>query len=109
MADYWEAEIQGGDLLYFPAGWPHEVITFEESFGLGGAVVNDFQVIESMRSWLWEYSQSGPGNFDYVDFIQSMSALRPRSPDCVARTAAALQLHADWAALKPVSRYGGAG
>ncbi len=109
MADYWEGEIEAGDLMYFPAGWPHEVITFEESFGLGGALVNDFQVIESTKSWLWEYSQSGPGDFDYPDFIRSMADLRPRSPDCAVRTAAALRIVADWKALPTVSRYGGAG
>ena len=109
MADYWEGEIEAGDLMYFPAGWAHEVVTFEESFGIGGAIVNDFQIIESMRSWLWEYSQSGPGDFDFVDFVASMAAERPRTIDCAARTAAALKLHADWQALPRAGRYGGAG
>ncbi len=109
MADYWEGEIEAGDLLYFPAGWAHEVVTFEASFGVGGAIVNDFQIVESMRSWLWEYSQSGPGEFDFVDFVATMAELRPRTPDCAARTAAALKLHAEWQALPAASRYGGAG
>ena len=109
MADYWEAEIEAGDLMYFPAGWPHEVVTLEESFGVGGAIVNDFQAIESTRSWLWEYSQSGPGAFDFIDFLTSMAQLRPRSPDCAARTAAALKLYTDWSAMPAASRYGGAG
>ncbi len=109
MADYWECEIAAGDLLYFPAGWAHEVVTFEESFGIGGAVVNDFQVIESTRSWLWEYSQSGPGDFDFIEFLAAGAATRPRTPDCASRTAAAIQLFADWQALPAASRYGGAG
>lgn len=108
-ADYWEGEIQAGDLMYFPAGWAHEVVTFEASFGLGGAIVNDFQIVESTRSWLWEYSQSGPGDFDFIGFISRMAATRPRTPDCSLRTAAALQLFAAWQALPAVSRYGGAG
>lgn len=108
-ADYWEGEIEAGDLLYFPAGWAHEVVTFEASFGLGGALVNDFQVVESTRSWLWEYAQSGPGDFDYIAFISVMAGKRPRTPDCTARTADALTLFADWQALPATNRYGGAG
>ncbi len=109
MADYWEGEIEAGDLMYFPAGWPHEVVTFEESFGVGGALVNDFQIVESVRSWLWEYSQSGPGDFNFVDFVKSMSESRPRCTDCASRTASALKLYSDWQALPAASRYGGAG
>ena len=108
LADYWEGEIEAGDLLYFPAGWPHEVVTFEPSFGFGGALVNDFQVLESARSWLWECSQSGPGEVDFPDLIRTMAEARPRLPDCAMRTALALHLIAEYRAHEP-PRYAGAG
>lgn len=109
MADYWEGELGPGELLFFPAGWPHEVITLEESFGLGGALVNDFQVMESTRSWLWEYAMSGPGNIDFPAFLTQMAADRPRHADCQALVQAAVALVNAWKASTPVTRYGGEG
>lgn len=92
-ADFWEGEIGPGEFLFFPAGWPHEVVTLEASFGLGGALVNDFQVLESTRSWLWEYAQSGPGDVDFIAFLQKMAAERPLAPTCQTDVQKALELH----------------
>ena len=79
-ATLWEGEIRAGDLLYFPSAWPHEVTTHAISFGVGGSVLNDFQIESHMRWWLWERSLDFAGDLDLARVIEHMPAHRFSSP-----------------------------
>ena len=43
-----------GEMIFVPAGWPHEVATLEPSLGIGGSVINAYQLEATVRSWLLE-------------------------------------------------------
>jgi hypothetical protein len=40
-----------GETVYFPAGWVHEVVTAEASISLAGSVLNEYDIVESVRWW----------------------------------------------------------
>lgn len=85
-----------GDLLFFPAAWPHEVSTTAECFGIGGCLINDAQIEASMRCWLWERAQAFAGELDFKAFVADVSPGRCLDPAGAARTARALALCAEW-------------
>lgn len=53
LVERYQGEIGRGELLFSPAGWPHEVSISELSIGIGGSILNHYQIEESTRSWLW--------------------------------------------------------
>lgn len=92
----WQGEIGRGDLLYFPAGWVHEVATHEISYGLGGSVLNDYQIEAHMRWWLWERDLNFEGSMDLKRVVAEMPPHRFSEPDGRRRAEAALQLCQTW-------------
>jgi hypothetical protein len=57
-------DLGAGELLFFPAGWAHEVSTSELSLGIGGSLLNEFQIDEHVDCWLWERTIGLAGVFD---------------------------------------------
>ena len=100
LAECWEGTVGPGELIYFPAGSPHEVLTTEASFGLGSAVLNDFQIVESTRSWLWERSQVGEGGIDFEELLRTALPSRCFDESGRARVSEALALCAEWSAAR---------
>ena len=60
----WVGAAAAGDLMYVPAGWVHQVETTEASLGVGGSVLNDHQIVEHVRCWLWERTMDLQGPLD---------------------------------------------
>ena len=87
---------RGGDLLYFPAGWIHQVETSDASFGIGGSLLNDYQIGDHMRCWLWERTFQFHDDVDLKQAIEAMPADRFSGPEGRARADAALALCASW-------------
>ena len=90
--DCYEGTLRGGELLYFPAGWIHQVATTELSFGAGGSLINDYQIEDHMRWWLWERSLHLEGTLDLKRVIEQMPLDRMSGPAGYARAQAALAL-----------------
>jgi hypothetical protein len=86
----YSCEMRGGDFLYFPSGWIHEVETTQSSYGVGGSLLNDYQIEEHMRWWLWERAQGFAGPLDLRRVILEMPAERFSGPAGKARAQAAL-------------------
>lgn len=98
LAECYYGTMEGGDMLVFPPGWPHQVFTSKDSFGIGGAVVNDFLIDRQMRCWLWERSLWGNTSLDFKAFVTELGASRTFDAAGAQRTQAALQLCAEWEA-----------
>jgi len=96
QVDCYEGTIRGGELLYFPAGWIHQVTTTELSFGAGGSVINDYQIGEHMRWWLWERTLHLEGTLDLKRVIEQMPADRISGPAGYARVQSAIALCESW-------------
>jgi len=94
--DYYEGTLNGGELLYFPAGWIHHVVTTELSFGAGGSVINDYQIEDHMRWWLWERTLHLEGTLDLMRVIEQMPLDRMSGPSGHARAQAAIALCEKW-------------
>ena len=64
----YEAEVGPGELVFMPAGWPHEVTTLQRSVGIGGSVINEHQIEQTVRSWRRDRSRgcSGPEVFPAI-------------------------------------------
>lgn len=97
-ADRFEGVIRGGDLMYFPAGWMHDVRTTKTSYGVGGALLNDFQIEEHMRCWLWERAHGFAGSMDLKRVILEMPAARYADPCGHIRARRAITLCEKWEA-----------
>lgn len=108
--DRFEGEIGAGDLLYFPAGWIHEVATHATSYGVGGSVLNDYQIVEHMEWWLWEREHGLEGSLDLARVIDEMPDGRHAGDDGRRRAARALELCRQWEAARHTGswREGGA-
>ncbi|MFN7934474.1 MAG: cupin-like domain-containing protein [Bryobacteraceae bacterium] len=89
----WQGDIGPGDLLYFPAGWIHEVATHEISYGVGGSVLNDYQIEDHMKWWLWELDMGFQGAMDLKYVIETMPRHRFSGPAGLKRAANALALY----------------
>lgn len=96
--DYFEGAIRGGDLIYFPSGWIHEVRTTKTSYGVGGALLNDFQIEEHMRGWLWERAHGFAGAMALKRVIREMPAQRYADPCGHIRARRAIALCEKWEA-----------
>lgn len=94
--DRWQGDIGRGDLLYFPAGWIHEVATHTISYGVGGSVLNDYQIEAHMQWWLWERKMHFEGSLDLKHVIESVPEHRFSSATGKARAQAALQMCRTW-------------
>ena len=94
--DRWQGDIGRGDLLYFPAGWIHEVATHEISCGVGGSVLNDYQIEAHMHWWLWERERNVEGSLDLKQVLENMPEHRFSSAVGKARAQAALQMCRIW-------------
>jgi len=90
--------VAGGDLLFFPAGWIHQVETTEASFGVGGSLINEFQIEEHMRWWLWERTLHLEGPLDLKQVLLDMPEDRFLRPPGRASAEAALILCREWEA-----------
>jgi hypothetical protein len=95
-ADRYVGTIEGGDLLFFPAGWPHQVTTVEASFGFGGSLINDFQIEEHMKWWLWERNLGLAGSLDLKTLILNLPPERFADAQGQARAQRALTLYNEW-------------
>ena len=94
--DCLEGTVRSGELLYFPAGWIHQVATTELSFGAGGSVINDYQIEDHMRWWLWERTLHLEGTLDLKRVIEQMPPDRMSGPAGYARARAAIALCERW-------------
>ena len=56
--------LHAGELFFFPGGWIHGVETPETSFGIGGSLLNAYDVVDAMRTWLYERSMGEAGSGD---------------------------------------------
>lgn len=90
--------MQGGDLLFFPSGWIHQVQTTEASYGIGANLFNDYQIEDHMRWWLFERTFQFHGSLDLKQVILDMPAERFSGPAGHARAQSALKLCRDWEA-----------
>ncbi len=86
----------GGELLYFPAGWIHQVETPEASHGFGGSVINDFQIEAHMRWWLWERTLRLEADLDLGRMIREMPPERFASATGRVCSKAALAYLESW-------------
>jgi len=96
QTDCYEGTIRGGELLYFPAGWIHQVVTTELSFGAGGSVINDYQIEDHMRWWLWERTLQLEGTLDLKRVIEQMPLDRMSGPAGRVRVRSAIALCERW-------------
>ncbi|HTB13837.1 MAG TPA: cupin-like domain-containing protein [Bryobacteraceae bacterium] len=96
QVDCYEGTVRGGELLYFPAGWIHQVVTTELSFGVGGSVLNDYQIEDHMRWWLWERTLHLEGTLDLKKVIERMPRARMSGPAGYARAQSAIALCDRW-------------
>lgn len=96
LAEPWEGTLEAGELFYFPAGWVHEVSTPVPSFGVGGSVFNDYQIVEHMRWWLWEKTLRLQGTLDLARVVREMPRERFSGPEGRARAEQALALYESW-------------
>ena len=60
----YQCNMRGGDFIYFPPGWAHQVTTPEKSIGLNGYLLldSDLQYIDKIEEWYIEngnYSDCG--------------------------------------------------
>lgn len=98
--DRYEGTIGAGDLFYFPAGWIHEVATDAVSYGVGGSVLNDFQIEDHMRWWLWEREMGFEGSMDLKRVIAEMPERRFANEAGKRRAAAALAACERWESMR---------
>lgn len=96
LAEKYVGTIEKGDLLFFPAAWSHQVETTEESFGIGGSVINDYQIAQSMECWLWERALNMAGELDLKQLLLNLPESRFSSEAGYQRTQAALARCAMW-------------
>jgi hypothetical protein len=94
--DHFEGTIRAGDLIYFPSGWLHEVRTTRTSYGVSGALLNDFQIEEHMRCWLCERSHGFGGSMDLKRVILEMPAERYAGHCGHIRARRAITLREKW-------------
>ncbi len=59
-----------GDLIFVPPGWIHQVLTAEDSFGIGGNILNEFQALASVETGLNEKSHALRHDFDLVALVR---------------------------------------
>lgn len=98
LAEKFVGTIEAGDLIFVPAGWPHEVETLEQTFAISGVIVNDFQIEDSMRSWLWDRALYVPGELDLKQLILNLPPERISGEAGHKRIQAALNLCTEWEA-----------
>lgn len=96
LAEKYIGTMKAGDLLYFPSGWIHEVETTEISMGVGGALINDYQIEAHMYWCLWEQTFNLHHRLNLKQAILEMPPERFSSPQGITRSQAALQLCRDW-------------
>lgn len=106
QCDRYEGEIGGGDLFYFPSGWIHEVATHAVSYGIGGSVLNDYQIVDHMTWWLWEREQAFEGSLDLARVIEAMPPGRFANEDTRRQAASALAMCRAWEHQHGVTRDG---
>ena len=63
-----------GELVFIPAGWPHEVTTLERSVGIGGSVINEHQIEQTVRSWRRERSLGLPSLADFPAVLRRQAS-----------------------------------
>lgn len=96
LTEKYVGTMQSGDLVYFPAGWIHQVETIEPSWGVGGNLINDYQIEAHMYWWLWERTFKLNGSLDLKQAILEMSPEQFSSPQGMAQSRAALKFCQNW-------------
>ena len=76
----WEVTANGGDLILLPPGWVHQVDTSEESFGVGGNLVNGHQIDESVQTAMVERSHALKPDFSLEDLLTEVGLKRAKTP-----------------------------
>lgn len=98
LAEKFVATIEAGDLIFVPAGWPHQVETLEETFTIKGVLINDYQIEDSIKTWLWSRALYEPGFNDLKQLILNLPPERMSGEEGYKRTQAALALCNKWEA-----------
>lgn len=106
LASGLEGVARGGDLLWFPPGWAHQVFTPEESFGIGGSVLNHYLAEEAASSVVTDRAHLFKSELDVRKLISIVAKMPGRMPDAEKnpeaakaaqmRVDAALELLDDW-------------
>lgn len=84
------------ELIFVPAGWAFQVEALEESSGLWGGVLNEYQVLESVRSWLLERSLGINDATDIKGWLQSDAFRRASDQGCWWQIEQALEQCQAW-------------
>jgi len=74
LAEAYEATQEAGELIYFPAGWPHQVATEGASWGFGGSLLNAEQIDAHVQVWLWERTLGLQGDLDLAAEMVRLAA-----------------------------------
>jgi hypothetical protein len=83
LAEAYTATQEPGDLIYVPAGWPHQVVTPAPSWGFGGSLLNAERIDVHVQVWLWERTL---GVHSEIDLAAELRRLAPElAPDDPAR------------------------
>jgi hypothetical protein len=77
LAEAYEATQEAGELIYFPAGWPHQVATEGASWGFGGSLLNAEQIEAHVQVWLWERTLGLQGEMDLAAEIVRLASDEP--------------------------------
>ena len=96
LTEKYVGTMQAGDLIYFPAGWIHQVETTETSWGVGGNLINDYQIETHMYWWLWERTFKLNGSLNLKQAILDMPHERFSGTQGIARSQAAIQFCQNW-------------
>lgn len=96
LAEALETSQDPGDLVYFPAGWPHQVATPTPSWGFGGSLLNAEQIDAHAQCWLWERTLGLEGTMDLAAELRRLAPELPADSPARARVARAEALIAEW-------------
>jgi hypothetical protein len=65
-ADQVTAVLRAGELIFIPPGWAHQVETTQDSIGIGGNILNEFQALASIETGLNEKAHALRHDFDLL-------------------------------------------
>jgi len=81
LAEAFEATQEPGDLIYVPAGWPHQVVTPVPSWGFGGSLLNAERIDVHVQCWLWERTLGVASEIDLAAELRRLAPeLAPEDP-----------------------------
>lgn len=96
LAEAYQTTQRPGDLLYFPAGWPHQVTTDAPSWGFGGSLLNAEQIDAHVQCWLWERTLGLQGGMDLAAELRRLAPELPPGSPARPRVARSEHLIMQW-------------